>query len=342
MNQTIACFFVAVVLCACSARTKGVGPSAMQLAANNFLKSLSPEQKNKARFPFADEERFRWNYVPIERKGIPLKELSEPQHKAAMDLLKTALSDNGYQKTSAIIELENVLIAVENRSAGDHYRDPGKYYLSLFGDPTRDSLWGWRFEGHHVSFNFTSNGEGLVSGTPGFLGANPAVVQAGPQKGKEVLHDETAAGFALLHSLSEAQKKKALIASTAPGEIITGASRKAVLQSIDGILYNELNEGQQSALRAMLHLYLYRYKEPFAAQMMKDIEAAGLNKLRFAWAGDEQPGIGHPHYYRILGPTVLIEYDNTQNNANHVHTVVRDLENDFGDELLEHYQQHQH
>lgn len=314
----------------------------MRLAANKFLQSLSPEQKNKAQFSFADEERFHWNYVPIERKGIQLKELSAQQHEAAMALLRTALSDTGYQKASAIIELENVLKAVENRGPEDHYRDPGKYCFSLFGEPTKDSLWGWRFEGHHVAFNFTSDDKGLVSGTPGFLGANPAVVQAGPQKGKEVLHDETATGFSLLHSLSETQKRKALIASEAPGEIITGASRKAVLQSSEGILYSELTGEQQTAIRAMVRLYLYRYKEPIAAAMMQEIEAAGLNKLRFAWAGDGQPGLGHPHYYRIFGPTVLIEYDNTQNNANHVHTVVRDLANDFGDELLEHYQQHRH
>lgn len=331
-----------LLVSSCTAQTKGLEKSAVRTAATAFLQSLTPAQKEQAQFSFDDEERFHWNYVPMDRKGIPLKELTEAQYRAAMDLLRTALSDTGYQKTKAVIELEVVLKEVEGRGADDHYRDHGKYYLSVFGNPASDSLWGWRFEGHHVAFNFTSDEKGLVSGTPGFLGANPAVVQSGPQKGKEVLREETAIGFTMLHSLTADQKKKAVMNVKAPGEIITGSNRKAMIENPQGILYNELTTEQQTTLRGLLHLYLYRYKEPFAQQMMKDIEAAGLNNLRFAWAGDEEPGLGHPHYYRIQGPTVLIEYDNTQNNANHVHTVVRDLKNDFGDALLEHYQHHKH
>jgi hypothetical protein len=259
-----------------------------------------------------------------------------------MVMLRSALSDTAYAKTNAIIELENVLKKVENRSADDHYRDPGKYYISIFGNPQSDSLWGWRFEGHHVAFNFTVGAKGLVSGTPGFLGANPAVVQTGPQKGKEVLKEETKRGFALLHSLDEEQRKKAIVSKTAPGEIITRNSRKAMLEKQEGILYSELNSNQQALLLQLLRLYLNRYKQPLAAAMMKGIEGAGLATLRFVWAGAEQPGHGHPHYYRIQGSTLIIEYDNTQNNANHVHTVVRDLKNDFGDQLLDHYRQTRH
>lgn len=315
----------------------------MKAAAENFLQRLGPEQKQKAQFSFDDEERYRWNFVPIERKGIPLKELTGTQHDAAMSLVRTALSNSGYEKTKAIIELEAVLKEVEGRTADDHYRDSGKYYFSIFGQPATDSIWGWRLEGHHVAFNFSSDSEGLVSGTPGFLGANPAVVQSGKEKGKEVLKEETRLGFDLLHSLNNEQKQKAIINTKAPSEIVTGSSRKAMIEKKEGISYNQMTAAQQKLLMQLLSLYIHRYKEPYAAKMMKDIEAAGFTNLLFAWAGAQEPGLGNPHYYRIQGPTIIIEYDNTQNNANHVHTVIRDLKNDFGgDQLLEHYKHRKH
>ena len=207
-----------------------------------------------------------------------------------------------------------------------------------------DSVWGWRFEGHHVAFNFSSDNNQLVSATPGFLGSNPAIVLSGPEKGKQILKDETELGFALLHSLDATQIEKAVIDKTAPGEILTAASRKAMISDLKGILYSELNAAQQKIFMQLLSLYIHRYNRSFAKGMMHDIESAGFNNLRFAWAGDQQQGgPGHPHYYRIQGPTIIIEYDNTQNNANHVHTVVRDLKKDFGgDELLEHYKKHKH
>ncbi|MBO9681863.1 MAG: DUF3500 domain-containing protein [Flavisolibacter sp.] len=312
-------------------------------AASFFLQSLSIPQKQKAQFKFDEEERYNWHYIPRDRKGIPLKELNAAQYKAAMDLLHTALGDTGFQKTTAVIKLETVLREVEGRPDTDTYRDPGNYYFSIFGNPASDKIWGWRLEGHHISFNFSSENNQLVSATPGFIGSNPAVVLSGPEKGLEILKDETELGFNLLHSLNASQKEKAIINKRAPGDIITASSRKAMIENPQGILYSELNAIQQKLFVQLLSLYIHRYTRLFAAQMMKEIEDAGLKDLRFAWAGDEQRGIGHPHYYRIQGPTIIIEYDNTQNNANHIHTVVRDLKNDFGgDQLLEHYKNHQH
>jgi hypothetical protein len=324
-------------------QTKSSSKDGMRTAAVRFLQSLSPSQKEKTCFAFDDEERYHWNFVPLARKGIMLKELSVSQQNLAMALLKTALSDTGFQKAQAIIGLESILKAVENRPADDSYRDPGKYYVSIFGEPASNNIWGWRLEGHHVAFNFSSDEKGLVSGTPGFLGANPAVVLSGNEKGKEILKDETRLGFALLHALTDAQKQKAIISTKAPSEIITGASRKAMIETPEGISYNELNDAQQKQMMELINLYVYRSTKLFARQMIKDIEQAGLSNLRFAWAGAEQPGLGNPHYYRIQGPTLIIEYDNTQNNANHVHSVTRDLKNDFGgDQLLEHYRQTAH
>ena len=312
-------------------------------AASFFLQSLSTTQKQKTQFKFDEEKRYNWHYIPRDRKGIPLKELTTAQYKAAMDLLHTALSDTGFQKTTAVIKLETVLRAVEGRPDTDTYRDPGNYYFSIFGNPASDKIWGWRLEGHHISFNFSSEDHQLVSATPGFIGSNPAVVLSGPEKGLEILKDETELGFNLLHSLNASQKEKAVINKRAPGDIITASNRKAMIENPQGILYTELNASQQKLFVQLLSLYIHRYTRSFAAQMMKEIEDAGLKNLRFAWAGDEQRGVGHPHYYRIQGPTLIIEYDNTQNNANHIHTVVRDLKNDFGgDQLLEHYKNHQH
>jgi hypothetical protein len=315
----------------------------MTQAAAHFLEMLSNKQKQKTQFMFEDDERFNWHFVPMDRRGIALKELDAAQKKSAIAMLHAALSDTGFQKTLDIIQLEDILRIAEGRPTNDDYRDAGKYYISIFGDPAIDSIWGWRFEGHHISFNFSSKDNRIVSSTPNFLGANPAVVLTGPEKGMQVLKDETELGFELLHSLDAKQKEKAVINTEAPADIITGTTRKAMINEPRGIVYSELNSSQQKIFIRLLSIYIHRYTPVFATDMMNEIMDAGLSSLRFAWAGAEQGGPGNPHYYRIQGPTVIIEYDNTQNNANHVHTVVRDLKHDFGgDQLLEHYKNHKH
>lgn len=310
----------------------------MAATASHFLQTLSAKQRNDIQFSFDNKERHNWHYVPRSRKGIPLTELNQEQRKAAMALLRTALSDTGFIKTQSIINLEAILRGVEGRSDDDDYRDPGKYYFTIFGNPASDSIWGWRIEGHHISLNFSTENNRLVSGTPGFLGTNPAIILSGPEKGKHILKDETELGLSMLNSLDATQKGKAVIDSRAPGDIVTSASREAMIDKPEGILYSELNPAQQKIFIQLLSVYIHRYTRLFAMDMMREIEEAGLNKLRFAWAGVLQTGPGNPHYYRIHGPTIIIEYDNIQNNANHIHTVIRDLKNDFGgDELLEHY-----
>ncbi len=315
----------------------------MTASTQRFLQMLSADQKQKAQFAFTDDERFNWQYVPAERKGIPLRELSAGQKEAALDMLHTVLSDTGYNKAISIVQLENVLREVEGRSAGDDYRHSGKYYISIFGDPAKDKNWGWRFEGHHVAFNFSAKNNKLFSGTPSFLGSNPGIVLSGAEKGKQILKNETELGFALLNALDATQQIKAIIQTEAPGEILTGNKRVAMISEPKGILYSEMNASQQKLMLELLSLYIQRYTKMLAMSMMADIETAGLNNLRFAWAGEKAIGPGHPHYYRIHGPTIIIEYDNIQNNANHVHTVIRDLKNDFGgDELMKHYQKEKH
>jgi len=310
--------------------------------ANKFLNSLSADQRKKALYDFENDERYNWHFVPMNnRKGIMLSELSEQQKQLGFGLLKFYLSDTGFRKTQEIIQLEVVLKELENRQKDDRYRDPGNYTFIFFGKPSDTIPWGWRFEGHHISFNFSTIGNKIVAGTPGFMGSNPAIILSGPQKGTQILKSESELGFELVRSFTSQQSAKAIISEDVPGEIVTSNSRKAIIENQQGIFYAEMNKEQQKILLQLLSVYINRYTKLFADDMMKEIEAAGFEKLRFAWVGSKEHAIGNPYYYRIQGPTIIIELDNTQNNANHVHSVVRDLKRDFGgDELLQHYQQY--
>jgi hypothetical protein len=312
--------------------------------AKDFVVTLDESQKPLALFPFDSEERYNFHYFPIDdRKGLPLDKMTDKQKKLTMQLLSTCLTDNTVKKINDIIALEDILKVLENRKPDDHFRDPGKYHLAIFGEPGEKNIWGWRFEGHHVSFHFSSKNNTLVAGTPGFLGSNPAIVPEGAQKGKEILKDEKVLAVKLMNSLSEDQRKTAIIAGEVPGDIITRIDRKAMIKDPVGITYAQMNDTQKKNFMDLIELYVHRYKKAFADNMLKEIKDAGYGNLRFAWAGDMQTGPGHPHYYRIVGPTIIVEYDNTQNNANHVHTVVRDLLHDYGgDQLLEHYKSGHH
>lgn len=333
MNRLLLCIIISLLF-----SLPGNGQTLIS-KASAFINLLDKKQHEKAVLPFDTAERYNFHYIPKDdRKGITMNELNDVQKKAAMDLLKTSLSSETVKKVNDIMQLEIVLKVLEKHPADDHYRDPGKYYLTIFGIPSIDAIWGWRFEGHHISFNFSANENKLVAGTPSFLGSNPAIVLEGPQKNKEVLKEETDKGFALLHALSKEELKKAVIDSTAPGDIITAANRQAMIDHPAGIRYTELTAANQQQLLQLLNLYIHRYTKLFADNMINEVKEAGLNNLWFTWAGYTEHTIGKPYYYRIQGPTIIIEYDNTQNNANHIHTVVRDLKNDFGgDELLDHY-----
>src|SRR6478609_8652122 len=307
-------------------------------AAEQFISLLSKDQKTETVFPFDEEERYNFHFVPRERKGITFNEMNDVQKKAALALMKTSIGEQAFAKTQEIMQLEPILKEIENRKPEDHYRDPGNYHISIFGIPSPTTIWGWRFEGHHISFNFSFDKNKLVSGSPAFLGSNPAIVPNGSYTGKQVLKEETESGFALLQSFNEQQLKKTIVAINAPNDITSFNNRKAIVQDAAGIGYAELTPAQQQLMLQLVNLYVRRFTKLFADNMLKEIQEAGLDKLHFAWMGVPKTGVGNPHYYRVQGPTILIEYDNTQNNANHVHSVLRDLKHDFGgDELLEHY-----
>jgi len=311
--------------------------SSLAAKANEFLSLLNDDQVKKARYEFDDEERHNWHFVPRERNGLSFNDMNEKQRQAAHALLKGSLSDQGYQKATNIMALENILREVENRPADDKYRDPLNYYITIFGNPDGKNVWGWRLEGHHVSINFSSADNQIVSSTPTFWGSNPAIVRSGRHTGRQILKQETDLGFTLVNSLNTNQLKEAVISTTAPADIITGNQRKAELQDPKGLPYTSLTSDQKKLFMQLLNVYVKNYQLGFSKRLMEKIEKAGIDNLSFAWAGSLQPGAGH--YYRIQGPMLLIEYDNTQNNANHVHTVVRDLTNDFAEDILrEHYE----
>ena len=304
--------------------------------ANTFLNLLSADVKSQMQFKMDDEERFNWHYVPRGRSGVSLHDLTQPQLDAAINLLKASLSVQGFRKATDVMALENVLREVEGRGADDSYRDPKKYYFSIFGTPAKDKPWGWRLEGHHISLNFAASDNKLQSATPSFFGSNPATIPSGKRKGEQILKDESAMGFALVNSLSSPQLQKAVVAETAYSDILSENKRKALQLTPPGILYTELNDQQKKMFMTLLDVYVKNYELGFSTTLMNKIKGAGIENLSFAWAGSLKPGKGH--YYRIQGPMLLIEFDNTQNNANHIHSVVRDLTNDFAEDILrEHY-----
>jgi hypothetical protein len=310
---------------------------AMSEAAGAFLAALDAGQKEKATFKIEDEERFNWHFIPRERKGLPLKEMTPKQQKLAHQLMTSALSHRGYLKATNVISLEIILHEMENRSPR---RDPELYYFTIFGEPNAKGTWGWRVEGHHLSLNFTL-AKGRISVTPSFFGANPAEVRSGPRKGLRVLAEEEDLGRKLVRSLDERQSQDAIFSDAAPPDIITGADRKARVLKPLGISMSQLRRDQAELLWNLIEEYVHRYRPEVAAQDLDKIQEAGPKNVAFAWAGSLEPGEGH--YYRVQGPTFLLEYDNTQNNANHIHTVWRDFENDFGEDILRrHYEEHAH
>ncbi|MFC7336824.1 DUF3500 domain-containing protein [Haloferula chungangensis] len=312
-------------------------PLALKTAASAFLASLDAAHLKQARIPFADAERENWHYTPIERLGVPLKDMNEAQKNAAVELVTTALSEKGAYKAAQIISLEAVLAGMENDPVG---RDQEKYFTTIFGEPGDPKGWGYRIEGHHLSINITIVDNKDISVTPSFMGANPAEVREGESKGLRPLAAEEDLGRALVTSLLESGKKEVIFDEKPPREILTGEDRVAKQLTPVGITSADMSEAQSKALLELIAEYTGRFREDLADTDLKKVSMAGRDQLRFGWAGSTKPG--EAYYYRIQGPTFLIEACNVQNNANHIHTVWRDLEGDFGrDVLKEHLKDHE-
>jgi hypothetical protein len=314
-------------------------PSVMTDAAKAFLASLPPDQKARATFAFTDEERFNWHFIPRVRKGLAFREMSPGPRQLAHALLAAGLSQQGVIKADTVMSLDQVLKEIEVNPVNE--RDPEKYYFSIFGEPSETGTWAYRVEGHHLALNFTIV-KGKVASTPSFFGANPAEVRGTSRNGLRTLAREEDLGRAVVKSLTDAQRTIAIVDKEAYKDIITMASRKAAIEGKpSGLPFAKLTPKQREILESLVAEYANDFPAPIAEARMKQFRDSE-NGLYFAWAGGIEKG--DPHYYRIQTPIFLIEYDDTQNNANHIHSVWRDYEGDFGTDLLgEHYQtSHKH
>lgn len=321
----------------------------MTVAAEEFLAALSPEQRQTATEDFDAELRTDWHFIPKDdRKGLQIRDMSEPQRQAAHKLLSAALSQVGYAKATEIMSLEEILRELEGPSARFR-RDPQRYYFTIFGRPQAEGHWGLSVEGHHLSLNFVVENGRVAHHTPAFFGANPAIVKTdldvGPKKGTRTLADEELLAFELLESLTPEQRSVAVIAEKAPHDIRAGGEAQPPLTDPEGLPAERLGANQLKTLRALLNSYTEKMPAEVAAETWSDIEAAGFEKVHFAWAGADRPGVGH--YYRVQGPTFLVEFCNTQpdsqgNPANHIHSVWRDMRGDFGIKLQDHLHDDDH
>ncbi len=333
MRILIACLFSILPLAA-----KEASPAPLTAAAaGQFLASLDDAQRTKAALPFASDERENYRYTPRDRAGLPFKEMTAAQRQSAIELVKSVLSEKGTLKVTQIMSLESVLAAIEKDPVK---RDSSRYFVAIFGTPGDPKGWGWRFEGHHISLNFTLVEGKKVSLTPSFLGSNPGEVREGPRVGLRVLAAEEDLSRTLVNTLLSDGKSAVVFSEKPPQEILSAELRKATALDPVGIPITEMSETQRKALVQLISEYTGRYRKDLADADMAKIEKAGIDKIRFGWSGGTKPG--EAYYYRIQGPTFLIECVNFQNNANHVHAVWRDFDGDFGHDILAEHSQQEH
>jgi len=307
----------------------------MAEAATAFLAFLTPDQRSRAVFRPETDERLNWHYIPRERNGLSFKEMDGAQRRLAYVLLSSGLSRRGYAKAMDIMSLESVLGELEGPDRR-FSRDLDLYYVTVFGTPSDESPWGWRVEGHHLSVNFLIVRGNWIAPTPNFFGANPACVPDGPLAGWRILAAEEDLARQLLLSLDQEQQARAIIDTEAPADIITQAGPRVVLDAPTGIQVADMTEDQKQLFMDLVLEYTSRMPSDVTDTRMNQIEKEGVGHIHFAWAGSHKPGEGH--YYRLHGPSFLVEYDDTQNNANHIHTVWRDIRGDWGEDLLKtHY-----
>jgi Protein of unknown function (DUF3500) len=310
----------------------------MAALAGTFVGTLGDAQRRQASQPFDDRERFNWHYVPRKRAGVPIQDMAAASKSALHDLLRHALSETGYRKAVDVMSLEEPLGLIEKHQS--HYRHPENYSVTIFGTPGR-LPWGWRIEGHHLSLNFTAVTEELFGVTPAFWGANPACVPAGyPMAGHRTLGGETDLSYRLIRGLGEAERARAIIAETSLGNIITEPGREDALRERRGLPLAAMAEGLRNLARELLETYAGNLRGDLAEAELARVREAGFDEIHFAWGGPLEDG--HANYWRLHGPITLIEYDNTQNDANHIHSIWHDLTRNWGRDLLREHYAHGH
>lgn len=342
MSRRLMSLLLAVVVLATAGgwllvKYQGIGGD-MTRNAEEFVSTLSEQQRTKTVLAYDDPKRLDWHFIPKnDRKGLQIKDMTPEQRKAAHGLLKSALSQVGYDKAVVIMELEKILRELEKARGGGNIRDPERYYFTLFGKPAADGKWGLSVEGHHLSLNFVVADGRVLSTTPTFFGANPAEVKTeaggGPKQGTRVLAKEEDLAFKLLAAFDAQQRKIAVVAEKAPRDIRGAAEAQAPDARPQGLAVKGMTAAQAGMLRELIQVYADNMPKDVADARMKAIDEAGWEGVHFAWAGVDKPGVGHQYY--IQGPTFLIELNNTQtdasgNRANHIHSVWRDMRGDFG------------
>lgn len=336
---SLLCVFAVVLISSVGAarlllRESGYG---MSQAAERFVASLTAEQKKTAALAYDDPNRTKWHFIPLaERKGLQIKDMNKEQRAEALALLRSCLSEIGYHKAEVIMSLEVILKELEKTKVGGAIRDHERYYWTVYGKPDPIGTWGLSIEGHHLSLNFVVKNGVLASFTPSFFGANPAIVhnhvEGGATKGTRILDKEETLAFDLLASLSAEQRSTAVIAKEAPKDIRSAGEVQPPQTAPEGLPAKQMQEAQVKLLRELVDTYLNNMPPDLATKRKQEIDAGGIENAYFAWSGADRPGIGH--YYRIQGPTYLIEFVNVQpdaagNPANHIHALWRDLRGDF-------------
>jgi hypothetical protein len=318
-----------------TARAAPVRPTDhVEAAARAFLASLSPAQRARASFRFGSAERTRWHWtVPssVPRNGLPLEQMSTRQRRGALALLRASTSRGGYGKALDIMSLQGVL---QRMTTGiDDPFDADRYYVSVFGRPG-DRAWGWRLEGHHLSRNFTIVGDTLVT-EPFFLGAWPT--RAGTAfrsivRGERAMRREEDAAREIVVSVDGRLRRRVVFSSESLTDHVTqNAVRVKPLDPV-GVLARDLPSAAQKRVLEIVRTYIANHPGANARRALDRIERAGIARIRFGWAGSLRPG--QPQYYRLQGPTFLLEFDNSRNSGTHIHSVWRDFERDYGRHLL--------
>jgi hypothetical protein len=299
--------------------------SQLATAANRWLTSLSDESKAKAVFEYDSPERLNWHFIPRPRKGLSIKEMTSAQRALAFGILQSGLGSSGFLKATTIMSLEQILLDIEKGSGP--VRDSELYFFSIFGTPSDKGKWGYRVEGHHLALNFVVNDGKIVSATPAFFGANPAEVRQGPRTGLRTLGDIEDRALRLLQALDENQKKIAIVSETAPKDLRSANEPQAPNTPAEGIKFSQLSDLQKPMLRALIESYAGDMTSEVGQAWLDEVEKAGVDGIAFAWSGSGERT--QPHHYKVQGPTFLIEFNNTQNNANHIHSFWRNRLGDF-------------
>jgi hypothetical protein len=313
--------------------THAAAVSQMTEACSNFLNSLNSDQKAKTVYSYLDGERIFWYYPPLNRHGLPLREMDAKQRQLAYAVMASGLTDKSYEQAKLIIEHEDVLGPLEvEQNKVTFLRDTERYYFTIFGEPGGSDPWGWRVEGHHVCLNYSIWNDKVIAVTPFFFGANPAEVRKGPKNGLRILGDREDLAFELMESLDAGQQSKAIIYDEAPLDILTYNSSKVSLPREEGLPASRMSGTQQEMLMALVTLYVSQVRSDVAQERLDAFKTDGIDGIHLAWAGPVDKS--KAHYYRLHGGDFLVEFDNRQDGANHIHSVYRDVENDFASDVL--------